>query len=115
MAIFLHLEFGRKLKWPHLSEMGENGYALALGVPGAVAVCGVLGVAACVAAQSLLVRAGAGPWACLPWLSLLPSGLGLWRWSRQRDRVVELKPYFGGAMILFGLVNALLSGLLPRG
>jgi 4-hydroxybenzoate polyprenyltransferase len=113
VAIFLHLEVGRKLKWPHLSDPAENGYALALGVPGAVAACGALGVAACVAAQSLLARAGLGAWACAPWLALLPSALGLWRWSRQRDRVVELKPYFGGAMILFGLVNALLSGLAP--
>lgn len=105
IAVFLHMEFGRKLKWPHLSGAGENGYALALGVPGAIAVCAALGLLGCALSSWVHVQSGAGAWAALPWLALLPSTLGLLKFARQRERVVELKPFFGGAMILFFLLN----------
>ncbi|MGY4829716.1 UbiA family prenyltransferase [Sphaerotilaceae bacterium SBD11-9] len=107
MAAFLHMEFGRKLKWPQQVQAGENGYAQALGVRGAVAACLAFGVAACALASWVLSQRGA--WALLPWLSLLPSVWGLrefWR-NRKRDRPRELKPLFGAAMLLFFWLNAL--------
>lgn len=105
IAVFLHLEFGRKLKWPHLSDASENGYALALGVRGAVAVCVLLGVLGCAFSSWMHAQSGAGASAALPWLALLPSTMGLLTFARQRERAIELKPFFGGAMILFFLLN----------
>lgn len=105
IAVFLHMEFGRKLKWPHLSDASENGYALALGVPGAVAVCTALGLLGCSLSSWVHALSGAGAWAALPWLALLPSTLGLLKFAAQREHTVELKPFFGGAMILFFLLN----------
>ncbi len=109
IAVFLHMEFGRKLKWPHLSGASENGYALALSVPGAVVVCMTLGVLGCALGSWVHVQSGAGAWAALPWLALLPSTLGLLKFARERERVMELKPFFGGAMILFFLLNVAVS------
>lgn len=107
MAVFLHMEFGRKLKWPRHVQAGDNGYAQALGVRGAVAVCMVMGLVACALASAVHLRQGAGAGALLPWLALLPSVAGLGQFWRNRSRAQPraLKPWFGAAMVLFFLVN----------
>jgi 4-hydroxybenzoate polyprenyltransferase len=109
MAAFLHMEFGRKLKWPQHVQAGDNGYAQALGVKGAVAVCVLLGLVACALASAVHLRHGAGGAALLPWLALLPSVVGLRRFwcDRARAQPRALKPWFGAAMVLFFLVNVL--------
>lgn len=105
LCIFLHLEFGRKLKKPALSDPAENGYALVLGVNGAMAVCALFGIAACTLASWQLWLAGAGSFATLPWLALSLSVVGLVRFAGSRNRTPKLKPLFGGAMILFFFFN----------
>lgn len=107
MAVFLHMEFGRKLKWPQHVQAGDNGYVQALGVRGAVVVCVLMGVAACALASVVHLRHGAGAAALLPWLALLPSLAGLRQFWRNRSRAQPraLKPWFGAAMVLFFLVN----------
>ena len=109
MAVFLHMEFGRKLKWPQHAQAGENGYAQALGVRGAVVVCVLMGLAACALASGVHLQHGAGAAALLPWLALLPSVAGLHQFWRNRSRAQPraLKPWFGAAMVLFFLVNML--------
>ena len=109
MAVFLHMEFGRKLKWPQHAQAGDNGYVQALGVRGAVTVCMLTGLAACTLASGVHLRQGAGAAALLPWLALLPSVAGLRQFWRNRSRAQPraLKPWFGAAMVLFFLVNVL--------
>lgn len=107
MAVFLHMEVGRKLKWPRHAQAGDNGYAQALGVRGAVAVCVLLGLAACTLASRVHLRHGSAAAAWLPWLALVPSvaGLGLFWGNRSRAQPRALKPWFGAAMVSFFLVN----------
>jgi 4-hydroxybenzoate polyprenyltransferase len=105
MCIFLHLEFGRKLKKPQFTAAGENGYVIVLGIGGAMAVCALLGIAACTLASFQLWQGGAGLLAALPWLALVPSVLGFAKFVGATDRAPELKPLFGGAMILFFYLN----------
>ncbi|AKJ29750.1 hypothetical protein [Caldimonas brevitalea] len=112
VAVFLHLEFGRKLKWPHLAAAGENGYALALGVPGASAACMLFGGAACALATWAHLSAGAGAASPLPWFALLPAAVGLQGFIVSRQEAVSLKPYFGGAMVLFFLINIAVARLV---
>ncbi len=104
VAMFLHLEFGRKLKWPHLAAPGENGYAMALGAGGAITVCAVLGAIACGLATRLHLQLNAAlPW--LPWLALLPSIAGILKFAHSRQRHSELKPYFAASLLLFFVTN----------
>lgn len=106
VAVFLHMEFGRKLKWPALAAAGENGYAQALGMPTAIAICALLVAGGVVLTVRLQLLAGAtAPVAALPALALLPSLIGFARLLSVRTRVVALKPWFGGAMILYFLLN----------
>lgn len=110
VAAFLHLEFGRKLRWPHLEPPGGNGYARALGVPLAVAVCVVLGLIACSLASWLHWVAGAGtPWSLLPWISQMASVFGLGRFFRHRHQLRELKPFFGLFLMSFFALNILVT------
>ena len=107
---FLHLEFGRKLRWPHLEPAGGNGYARALGVPGAFGVCAMLGVFACTLASWMHGLAGAGfPLALLPWVALLASAAGLVLFLRNRSRQLELKPFFGVFLMSFFALNILVT------
>lgn len=109
LAIFLHMEFGRKLVWPGRADPGENSYAMVLGARGAAAVCAMLGIAACALATTVHLRHGAGGWSALPWLAMLPSCVGFVRFWHDRDGggpPRPMKPWFGGAMILFFAVNA---------
>jgi len=105
MCIFLHLEFGRKLKKPQLSDAAENGYALVLGVKGAMAVCALFGIVACALASWQLWLGGAGYLSALPWLALGLSVFGLVRFAGAHDHTPKLKPLFGGAMIVFFFLN----------
>lgn len=107
MAVFLHMEFGRKLAWPQQVQAGDNGYVQALGVRGAVVVCVLMGIAACTLASAVHLQHGAGAAALLPWLALLPSVAGLQQFWRNRSRAQPraLKPWFGAAMVLFFFVN----------
>lgn len=111
MAVFLHMEFGRKLKWPQHAQPGENGYAQALGVRGAVVLCAAFGVLACTLASWVHTRSGAGAWGFAPWLALLPSIFGLRRFwlDRTSAQPRALKPWFGGAMIVFFVINVLVA------
>ena len=105
MAGFLHFEFGRKLKWPHFSQPGENGYAMVLGAAGAIAVCAGWGVLACALSTWIHVRQGAGCLAWLPWFSLTPSAVGVMRFWRNPSVERPMKPYFAGFLVLFFLAN----------
>ena len=107
IAVFLHMEFGRKLHWPEQVQAGDNGYAQALGVGGAVAACAAFGLLACGLATAAHLERGAGAAAALPWLALLPSvgGLREFRRNRGRPRPRALKPWFGASMLLFFFVN----------
>lgn len=114
VAVFLHMEFGRKLSWPHLTAPGDNGYARVLGARGAAAVCAAFGLSACGLASWVHLRHGAGPWAALPWLALVLSSVGLLRFLRDRRlgagmAPCAMKPWFGGAMILFFALNAVVG------
>jgi 4-hydroxybenzoate polyprenyltransferase len=106
VAFFLHMEFGRKLAWPRHRQLGELSYAEPLGVPGAAAVCALLGGAGVALAVHRL--AAAGGWAWLPALALVPSAIGFVHFVRGRDAVdaPAMKPWFGGAMILFFALSA---------
>ncbi len=105
IAAFLHFEFGRKLKWPHLAGSGENGYAMVLGSGGALLVCLVLGVTACVTATWAHMHHGAQLLAWLPWIALLPSLAGLVRFLTERMAHRELKSYFALFLVLFFVSN----------
>jgi 4-hydroxybenzoate polyprenyltransferase len=109
IAAFLHFEFGRKLKWPHLAESGENGYALALGSGGALLVCLALGVAACVTATWAHMQHGAQLLAWLPWIALLPSLAGMRRFFTERALHRELKPYFALFLVLYFTANLVVA------
>lgn len=111
MTVFLHMEFGRKLKWLHHAQPGENGYAQALGVPGAMVVCATLGVLACALASWVHARSGAGAGALMPWLALLPSIIGLRQFWRDRTNAQPraLKPWFGAAMLVFFAINVVIA------
>jgi len=109
IGIFLHLEFGRKLKWPEHTSLGENGYVLALGVRGAVATCVLFGALACSLATWVQLQNGARWFAALPWLAMLPSILGLRRFFTGRERSPNLKAFFGAAMVVFFLLNIALA------
>jgi 4-hydroxybenzoate polyprenyltransferase len=106
VAFFLHMEFGRKLVWPQHRTLGEHSYAEPLGVAGALAVCALLGLVGAAAAAWLLAPAGA--WAALPALALLLSCIGFVRFARGRQagEAPAMKPWFGGAMILFFALSA---------
>lgn len=101
----LHLEFGRKLKWPAHARPGENGYALALGVPGAVAVCAILGVSAWALSVLSFAVAGAGWLAWLPTIALAPSLFGLHAFFENRQRHKDLKPFFALFLVSFYVAN----------
>lgn len=105
ICIFLHLEFGRKLKKPAFADGGENGYAQVLGVGGAMGVCALFGITACALVSLLLWQGGAGIFAALPWLALVLSVFGFARFCRTADHAPNLKPLFGAAMIVFFLLN----------
>lgn len=105
LCIFLHLEFGRKLKHTKFCAAGENGYAMALGIRGAMYTCALFGVAACTLVSILLWQKGAGIFAALPWLALVPSACGFARFLSACDSAPTLKPFFGAAMIIFFLLN----------
>lgn len=108
IGAFLHFEFGRKLKWPHLSSAGENGYALVLGARGAITVCLVLGLLATGLATVLHALQGAMlPW--LPCLALIPSFLGVQTFIRQRQRHRNMKPYFAMFLVVFFVANIAVS------
>ena len=111
VAVFLHLDFGRKLRWPSHAQPGDNGYASALGAWGAMAVCAALIVIACALASGVWVLRGEGLAAALPWLAVLPAfrGLRVFHGDRGADTARPLKPWFGGAMLLFFAANALVS------
>jgi hypothetical protein len=109
IAAFLHFEFGRKLKWPHLAESGENGYAMALGSGGALLVCVALGVAACVTATWAHMQHGAQLLAWLPWIAMLPSLAGMLRFFTERALHRELKPYFALFLLLFFTANLVVA------
>jgi hypothetical protein len=109
IAAFLHFEFGRKMKWPHLTASGENGYAIVLGTRGALLVCAVLGVTACTLATWFAWRYAMPMLAWTPWLALLPSLVGTARFLKHTDRHLDLKPYFGGFLLLFFVANLLTS------
>lgn len=109
VAIFLHMEFGRKLKWPHWCTPDDSSYTLVLGPVGAAAVCFGLLLAALTGSSVLHWNAHAGLWSLLPWLAAVPSALGWCRWQAARQQHAELKPYFGGAMIAFFLLNTLVA------
>lgn len=110
IAAFLHLEFGRKLRWPRQEHAGGNGYARVLGVPGAIAACLLLGVVACTLASWAHWHAGAGvPLVMLPWLSLLASVAGLRRFFHARHRPRDLKPCFGLFLLGFFALNILVT------
>jgi 4-hydroxybenzoate polyprenyltransferase len=113
MSIFLHLEFGRKLKKPAFSAPGENGYARVLGVYGAMSVCVFFGLIACVLVSWQLWQGYAGLFSLLPWVALIPSAIGMIRFHRTHDHAPALKSYFGTAMIAFFLLNivAVLSSI----
>lgn len=107
---FLHLEFGRKLRWPQHEDPGSNGYVQVLGVTGTVGVCMTLGVAACFLATLAHILAGAG-WlpSLLPWLSLVATVAGLRAFQGARQRHRELKPFFGGFLMSFFALNILVA------
>lgn len=109
VAVFLHLDFGRKLRWPRHAQPGDNGYASALGAWGAMAACAALIVIACASASTVWILRGAGLAAAVPWLAVLPAVVGLRVFHRDRgaDSARPLKPWFGGAMLLFFAANVL--------
>jgi 4-hydroxybenzoate polyprenyltransferase len=109
VAIFLHMEFGRKLKWPHWCAPDDTSYTLVLGPKGAAAVCFGLLLAALTASTVLHWNAQGSLWSALPWLAAVPSWLGWRRWQSARQQHAELKPYFGGAMIAFFVLNTLVT------
>lgn len=109
VCIFLHLEFGRKLKWPHLAAPNENGYAQVLGLGGAITVCALLGGIACGLAAWMHLRAGAGWLAALPTVAMLPSIAALRIMQTVRHEHRDLKPYFGAAMLSFFFINVLIA------
>jgi hypothetical protein len=112
MAAFLHFEFGRKLKWPHLVRDGDNGYAQVLGMRGAIAACVALGIIACGLAMSVHLRAGAAPWlASTMCLALVPSGFALRRLLRQRSHTIELQPLFTLFLPIFFIANISIAAL----
>ena len=108
VAVFLHMEFGRKLVWMRALLADEPSYARTLGPLGAATVCLLLGGVACAVASWVLTRHGAGALASLPWLAMLPSYVGfrLFMANRHATTPAPLKPWFGGAMVLFFLLNA---------
>lgn len=110
VTAFLHLEFGRKLRWPHHEPADGNGYARVLGLRGAVGVCLALGLVACALASWVHWSGGTGvTLAMLPWLSLLPSAWGL-RWLfRARVSRQNLKPFFGLFLMGFFALNILIA------
>ncbi len=108
MAAFLHLEFGRKLRWPQHEPAGGNGYARVLGLPGAIAMCLLTGAGACALATWVHRYGGAGvALALLPWLSLLASAAGLRGLFRARAKHRDLKRFFGLFMMSFFALNIL--------
>jgi 4-hydroxybenzoate polyprenyltransferase len=109
IAGFLHFEFGRKLKWPHLAESGENGYAMVLGSGGALLVCLALGVTACTVATWAHLQCSAGLAAWLPWIALLPSLNGMRRFLVERETHRELKPWFALFLVLFFVSNLVVA------
>lgn len=118
VAAFLHLEFGRKLRWPHHEPAGGNGYARVLGLPGAIGVCLSLGLAACALASWVHWYGGAGvKLAMVPWLSLLASAWGLRELFRARVGGRDLKPLFGLFLMSFFALNILIAlsrgGMIP--
>jgi 4-hydroxybenzoate polyprenyltransferase len=109
IAGFLHFEFGRKLKWPHLAASGENGYAMVLGSGGALLVCFALGVTACFLATRAHLQYGAGLPAWLPWIALLPSLSAARRFLMEREVHRELKPWFALFLVLFFVSNLIVA------
>lgn len=107
MCAFLHFEFGRKLKWPHLARAGENGYAIVLGAGGAVVVCVLLGLTACGIISAIHLNNGATMLAWLPWLALIPSIAALAAFRKSRDKHRDLKPLFVLFLLVFFIGNVM--------
>jgi hypothetical protein len=105
MAAFLHFEFGRKLKWAHLTASDENGYANVLGTEGALAACWVFAVLACGLSTLMHLQYGPAAMSWMPWLALFPSLLGSARFLRRPRADLVLKPYFGAFLLLFFILN----------
>jgi 4-hydroxybenzoate polyprenyltransferase len=107
VAMFLHMELGRKLTWPQHTPKGEHSYSTALGPRTAALLCTLLALLAGALSVALHTHRGAGAWAALPCAAWVLSAIGLRQWARNHDgQCRALKPWFGGAMVVFFGLNA---------